>query len=87
MVTGGLLPGAVAFDLAFLIEKLPLLSTLIVPTFLVNPGFVHGSPGPPIPLQSPAEYLKASSSVPLDETLKLTGGLKPLNAPCEVNPL
>jgi hypothetical protein len=29
---------------------------LIVPTFLTNSGFVHGSPGPPIPPQSPAEY-------------------------------
>ena len=74
------------FHVAFLTEKLPLPSTLIVPTFLTNSGFVHGSPGPPIPPQSPAEYLKPSSRLPSDETLKLTGGLKPLKACPEVNP-
>jgi hypothetical protein len=45
LVMGGVEPRGTAVELAFLTEQLPLLSTLIVPTFLTKMGFLHGSPG------------------------------------------
>jgi len=80
-------PGAAVVDLAFLTENVPLGETSIVPTSLFIWGLVHGSPGPPSPRQPSPAHLNPRNCLPLADTLKLTGGLKPRYAPVERKPL